>query len=128
MRRRAILATLCLSLVSVQAAPSTYGREARVSSTDLNVPVFSRDIRRASAFNRASFCQHAGAGRERRPAGQAGPHGLRTGPQKDPDMSRLGGSLKKFQAVKQQGGAGKPENPNAGKPEIGLKFHSYHRA
>jgi len=43
-------------------------------------------------------------------------------------MSRLGGSLKKFQAVKQQGGAGKPENPNAGKPEIGLKFHSYHRA
>ncbi|GGN42682.1 hypothetical protein [Deinococcus daejeonensis] len=32
-------------------------------------------------------------------------------------MSKFGGALKKLQAVQQEDGAGKPENPNTGKPE-----------
>ena len=33
-------------------------------------------------------------------------------------MSKFGGALKKLQAVQQEDGAGKPENPNTDKPEI----------
>ncbi|GAA5438081.1 MULTISPECIES: hypothetical protein [Deinococcus] len=32
-------------------------------------------------------------------------------------MSKFGGALKKLQAVQQEDSAGKPENPNTGKPE-----------
>ena len=42
-------------ITDVPPAPSTDGHEARVALMDLNVPVFSRDIRRASAFNKAAL-------------------------------------------------------------------------
>lgn len=42
-------------ITDVPPAPSTDGHEARVALMDLGVPVFSRDIRRATAFNKAAL-------------------------------------------------------------------------
>ena len=42
-------------ITDVPPSPSTDGHEARAALMDLGVPVFSRDIRRASAFNKAAL-------------------------------------------------------------------------
>ena len=42
-------------ITDVPPAPSTDGHEARVALLDLGVPIFARDIRRASAFNKAAL-------------------------------------------------------------------------
>lgn len=42
-------------LTDVPPAPSTDGHEARLGLHELGVPVFGRDIRRASAFNKAAL-------------------------------------------------------------------------
>ena len=42
-------------IVDVPPAPSTDGHEARVALMDEGVPVFARDVRRASAFNKAAL-------------------------------------------------------------------------
>lgn len=42
-------------ITDVPPAPSTDGHEARVALMDLGIPVFARDVRRASAFNKAAL-------------------------------------------------------------------------
>lgn len=42
-------------LTDVPPAPSTDGHEARLGLSELGIPVFGRDIRRASAFNKAAL-------------------------------------------------------------------------
>ncbi len=42
-------------ITDVPPAPSTDGHEARLALMDLGIPVFARDIRRASAFNKAAL-------------------------------------------------------------------------
>ncbi|MVN88344.1 AAA family ATPase [Deinococcus sp. HMF7620] len=42
-------------ITDVPPAPSTDGHEARAALMEMGVPVFARDIRRASAFNKAAL-------------------------------------------------------------------------
>lgn len=42
-------------ITDVPPAPSSDGHEARLALMELGIPVFSRDIRRASAFNKAAL-------------------------------------------------------------------------
>lgn len=42
-------------ITDVPPSPSTDGHEARAALMDLGIPMFSRDIRRASAFNKAAL-------------------------------------------------------------------------
>ena len=42
-------------ITDVPPAPSSDGHEARVALMELNIPVFAKDVRRASAFNKAAL-------------------------------------------------------------------------
>ena len=42
-------------ITDVPPAPSTDGHEARMALMELNIPVFAKDVRRASAFNKAAL-------------------------------------------------------------------------
>lgn len=42
-------------ITDVPPAPSTDGHEARMALMELHIPVFARDVRRASAFNKAAL-------------------------------------------------------------------------